>query len=319
MVGVTALQAIKRDAGLRLPLARSGSGAYIHSVFRSTVNICGEEGELLLTLAVPSTVMAPGMAVINRESDFRVLCTNIKPGKQIRIDGKIIYLSDSLVCHWGGAALVSLAIPLALSAAPVRTAAELTAILRRWAKPGGAGRPWLLCAGCAVQLETLHERALYAKLTLLDLLMRTGKEEQLYEAMGGIVGLGIGLTPSADDFLAGFFGVLFAARPAFREWAAVHGDVWLSRVKGQTTFLAGEMLKRTLAGEANEAALGVMRVCFGNEKKSLEEVAQRLMALGSTSGTDMLAGMAFGLETLDVWKRRGNHANENSDSKQCLS
>lgn len=318
MEGITVLQAIKRDAGLRLPPAGAGSGSYVHSVYRSTINICGEEGELLLTLAVPSAVMAPGMAVIDREADFKELCANIKPGKHIRIDGKNIHLSHTVICHLPGARPVSLTIPCTPADATVRTSSEVTAVLRRWAKPGGAGRPWLLYAGCPVQLETLHERALYTELTSLDLLMRSGGEEQLYEAAGGIAGLGIGLTPSADDFLAGFFGILYAARPAFRAWAAASGGAWIGRVKGQTTFLAAEMLKRTLEGETNEAALGVMAACFGNGKEPLEAAVRRLLALGSTSGTDMLAGMAFGLETLDVWKRREDHANESSDSKKRL-
>ncbi|WP_162551291.1 DUF2877 domain-containing protein [Paenibacillus tepidiphilus] len=318
--GSLVLQATEREEGIRLPSAAGGrwAGAYIHSVYKSTINIAGKDGQLLLSLAVRPAILAPGMAILDWEGDFTGLFSPHKPCNQIRIVGSSLQLSEWLICDLSAARLVSLAIPGPMAAAPPERLAELTEALRRFGKPGGAGRPWLRAAGWPAPLETLHERALYSQLMKLALLARSGGERELYGALTGFAGLGIGLTPSADDFITGFFGIMLAARPECRQWAEHCGAGWLARVQARTTFLGYEMLRQALAGKVNRAALAVITACLEGDGRRLEAAACGLAALGSTSGTDMLAGIAFGLDTLYVWKRRESNADQNCHSEERL-
>lgn len=308
--GTIALRAVEREeeAGLLPGMAgrREAVTVYVHSVFRSTVNIADERG-LFLSLGNRSSMLAPRMAIIDRDLDFTGLDPTLKPGKIIEIIGHSLLLSDRVRCDLSAARATSLAIPRVAAVDSESLSAAVTVLtesLKLYGKPGGAGRPWLRYASGSGALDTLHEQAFYRELIGLSRLMHDGGEQGLYENAAGLVGMGIGLTPTADDFLTGFFGTLLAARAACRDWAELNRDRWLESVAGNTTFLGFEMLKQALEGKVNQAALNVIQACFGSDRRSLEVPITRLLELGSTSGTDMLAGIAFGLTTLQVWKRR---------------
>lgn len=304
---VITLQAVEREEGAwLLPPAAEGCPSVagtVHSVYRSTLNILDVRGALH-SLGTASSILSPGMAVIDRNTDFTGWADDIKPGKSIVIDSEYLLLSGRIRCDLSAARAVSLDIPRLPAGLPTAMCTELNTILRIYGKPGGAGRPWLLYAEGSGTLETLHEKAFYQEMLGLLSLMRSGEEEVLYDALGAIAGMGIGLTPTADDFITGFLGIMLAARSGSRKWARRHRTRWLAGIAGRTTFLGFEMLKQVLCGRLNRAALEVVTACFSTNKDDLYASARRLIGLGSTSGTDMLAGMAFGLEALHVWKRR---------------
>lgn len=275
----------------------------VHSVYRSTINIADNQG-IRLSLGVRSAVLGPNMVVIDEDLDFTSLDANIKPGKQVKLLGDILILSESIRCDLSAADVISLNIPAFVGAVKDHAARDITDILQHYGKSGGAGQPWLLHKTGRGVLSTLHEKAFYQELVQLFNLLSSSEEETLYEHMASLIGMGIGLTPTADDFVTGCFSVLLAGHSGCREWVPLHGDCWLDSIKGRTTFLGYEMLRQVLAGKVNQAALDVLHACFCPEAADLEKRVRRLLTLGSTSGTDMLAGMAFGLETLHVWKRR---------------
>lgn len=344
--GIT-LRAIMRDANAWL--AAPSSTGTVHSVYRSTINIAlTNAGGCLLSLGVRSAVPAPGMAVIDRDVDFRNLDTSIKQGKQVEIIGNYLILTDNFRCDLAAAHPVSLALPMVNPeeiTEPGGRAEQITAWIKRSGKPGGAGRPWLLLAAddggadlpeelgashaldklkpnrphTPNKLDTLHEKAFYHELQRLSQVLYSDDESALYEALAAPVGMGIGLTPTADDFATGCLGLLLAARPSCREWADANRTRWLADIQGKTTFLGYEMLHHVLHGAINQAALDVIAACLHPQVCEWEARVERLLALGSTSGTDMLCGIAFGLHALQVWKRREEYAYTNSGSEERLS
>jgi hypothetical protein len=105
----------------------------------------------------------------------------------------------------------------------------------------------------------------------------------------GMVGRGPGLTPSGDDVLAGLLLGLRAA-PAVRDhlWRAVSPRL------GTTTALSAALLAEAPEGYAVPAILrlGAALATGGADfRRAVAEVA----AIGHTSGTDLLAGLAAGL------------------------
>ena len=105
-----------------------------------------------------------------------------------------------------------------------------------------------------------------------------------------MAGLGPGLTPACDDFLAGVLLALALIRqrqadPELDEIAAMVLETAASR----THEISAAYLKAAYAGEANERWHRLLGALAG-EPGAIEEAARGVMQIGETSGADMLAG-----------------------------
>jgi hypothetical protein len=112
-----------------------------------------------------------------------------------------------------------------------------------------------------------------------------------------LAGLGPGLTPSGDDFLA---GVLLAL--AMIQEHRADGDLaeiarlLLDTAAPRTHEISAAYLKAAHAGEASErwhALLGALAVASAPE---IGSAASSVMTVGETSGADMLVGFLAGME-----------------------
>ena len=109
----------------------------------------------------------------------------------------------------------------------------------------------------------------------------------LAQPAAGLIGLGPGLTPSGDDYLA---GVLVALRAAGRGARADALWRWLEpRLAGRTSALSAAHLAAAAAGEAHEALHACLARLVGGAAEWAPLLA-RLGAVGHCSGWDALAG-----------------------------
>ncbi|WP_448885886.1 DUF2877 domain-containing protein [Citrobacter telavivensis] len=119
--------------------------------------------------------------------------------------------------------------------------------------------------------------------------MRKGIE--IAPAVIQMMGLGIGLTPSADDYLVGLSIILFiAGHPAEKYKEAFCSALQLGR--GNTTLLSAITLEAAFEQRYRENIAGFIR-CMINEPNgfSIQSIAN-IKNIGSSSGCDMLYGMA---------------------------
>jgi hypothetical protein len=109
------------------------------------------------------------------------------------------------------------------------------------------------------------------------------------EAARKIVGLGLGLTPSGDDFLTGFFGAAccFANDDAFRR--TVFGS--MRSVIHRTSLPSFFMLKAALRGLYPEPLVRLLISLMTRRVEDLRQAIDSLNRLGATSGQDFLAGV----------------------------
>ncbi len=113
-----------------------------------------------------------------------------------------------------------------------------------------------------------------------------------------IIGFGIGLTPSADDFLAGFMlSAIYLKGMQNKD---------LSKIKNinknivsdmNTTKVSSEMLKFAAIGESSENVRDFFLSFFGGTEDALFISAKSVLENGSTSGTDCLAGIYTGIRS----------------------
>lgn len=113
-----------------------------------------------------------------------------------------------------------------------------------------------------------------------------------------IVGFGVGLTPSMDDFLAGLmisriylsYYLDHSIKTAYEINKAI-----VKNIKNKTTKVSEEMLLHSSMGKANEDIRNLMVSFLGRDNlDTLFYYLKKVKNTGETSGTDMLLGIYIG-------------------------
>jgi len=123
----------------------------------------------------------------------------------------------------------------------------------------------------------------------------------LEESINAILGFGNGLTPSGDDFLAGFITALsfFQNKKAKRTIGKIKGILEESELP--TTDISATMIKVSLEGKARESFIDFISSLFGNDDLLLTRSIDKMFGIGSSSGTDLSIGVVLGLMySLDI-------------------
>jgi hypothetical protein len=113
-----------------------------------------------------------------------------------------------------------------------------------------------------------------------------------YNDADALIGRGLGLTPSGDDFLA---GVLFSLH--FLNCSRLL-DPLAQKVSGllhKTTRLSRHFLAYALAGKWGQTEEKIMLALMADAGEDLGRALSCQLAVGATSGADELAGMAAGI------------------------
>lgn len=111
----------------------------------------------------------------------------------------------------------------------------------------------------------------------------------LREAAQRLGGLGRGLTPAGDDFLAGLMLQAWLAHPEPGAFCRVVVDTAAPR----TTALAASFLRAAARGECAAPWHGLLSGLDGAGQPPLEGPLRAVLAHGQTSGADMLAGLLW--------------------------
>src|SRR5712692_500355 len=147
-------------------------------------------------------------------------------------------------------------------------------------------------------------------LPLLRLLMDASRHEDMAgveAAVRGLAGLGPGLTPSGDDTLGGFVGVI-ALSPSFRMPGFTREDgeslasLIANTARPRTTLLSATLLAHAARGELAEHVgelLMALTLPLGHSEAVLR-AADRVLAFGACSGGDTLLGLLLGLQASGI-------------------
>lgn len=122
---------------------------------------------------------------------------------------------------------------------------------------------------------------------LLDGLERLNSSV-LLDGARGLAGLGLGLTPSGDDFIIGVMHALWMQLS--KDHALSHCSEMLTVATPRTNALSANYLKAAARGEASESWHTIVSAIAQNDVTLLNSPVEKLMDLGHTSGQDALAG-----------------------------
>jgi hypothetical protein len=115
------------------------------------------------------------------------------------------------------------------------------------------------------------------------------------EGVRNIRGLGWGLTPGGDDFLCGLLIALHLRQRLFGEdTTSVIEEVYQS-ARSDNLFSAA-YLRCAKEGRVFQTLKCALAAILRTDSREIAEGVERLASLGATSGSDLAAGLLFGLE-----------------------
>jgi hypothetical protein len=115
----------------------------------------------------------------------------------------------------------------------------------------------------------------------------------LRKAAETLAGLGLGLTPSGDDFIIGVMHALWITLG--NNQAQSLCGVMLQAAAPRTNVLSANYLKMAARGEASEAWHTIALAFAQNDTAMLNSAVEKLINLGHTSGQDALSGFLLAL------------------------
>lgn len=118
----------------------------------------------------------------------------------------------------------------------------------------------------------------------------SNEKELAYQQLLRILGLGIGLTPTGDDFITGLFASLYAKK-SFPSFYLQLKD----SAKSKTNAVSYAEIREAVEGRFSQTIQNIFIAASKGEEQGITKAINDLKQVGSTSGSDILWGIVFGL------------------------
>ena len=133
----------------------------------------------------------------------------------------------------------------------------------------------------------------------------SGDIESIKRSVDPILGLGPGLTPSCDDFLAGLIlslntagSSLFNSEPATMQFFSDTSKKISELATDKTTIYSQSFINEAAQGEGPKAALDLIFSVITKSPDRVAEFSKKLISVGATSGADICIGIYYGIRFL---------------------
>ena len=282
-----AVRGLAADAVWRLPLTASAR-ATVESSFEHAVNL--ELDETLLTLVTVSGRPAPGALVTDAECFPRLPVgtdVEIRAGRA-RIGSLRV---DAVDCHFFSCDAVPVLPPLVSIDPACWWGALLEQSVPGSFVPTSAPSPFDRALHRRLISAAQHyQHGLGAALSGRDV-------DRLEAAVSELVGLGVGLTPSGDDYLVGSLAALHHLGTTGPVVSVLGGAV--AAQASRTTTLSRHFLSAAAGGRFHHDVRWAATAAL-TAPAEVAAAFSRVAAIGSTSGTDVLHGLVDTLSTCFV-------------------
>lgn len=269
----------------------------VHSVFKRTINITGDSGELY-TLAAEELDNAPNTLrvadIFNNRHQMIENTPVFSRNGHLVIDGiATIKIDNAKKWHYP-----KIKFPEKQEYSKIN---KRVALLNEWLLHVEMNGGYLLNNRNATTYDKMIHTMLWKE---SEQLLYYLKEKQLFQAtkqLNRVIGLGPGLTPSGDDFLVGLALIFTTTNYPYhslKQWLINNRD----EMKKRTNIISFSTLDWAIKGEARERiGLFLNELFYGENETILKEKMLAVLSIGQTSGGDMLTGMLVGIKlTLDL-------------------
>lgn len=282
------MAALSADVVFMRTLGSVGFGGQVHSVFKRVINI-ELSGGGLFTLASCDLDDAPDTIIVNSE-DFSDM--HVAARQRVNAVGALMRVGPFLDVRFEGVKAWRGELPQYSDDASLlrRNLNALTDHLQRAAEAVGMLR---LAAGGNSFEHDVSAALATRSARLCDALLRRNIDDARLHAKS-MIGLGPGLTPSGDDYLVGLFGVLNILRAPSQTLSCDCLEL-IAGAEFATNAISYAALSKAATGRVRATISELIeRLLHGTENDFLAPLA-RVLAIGSTSGSDIVAGIVSGL------------------------
>ncbi|MGC8816680.1 MAG: DUF2877 domain-containing protein [Candidatus Hadarchaeum sp.] len=274
----------------------------VHSVFERTFNILF--GTALVGVGRSDVVLSPMDLITDLSPAEKISELGIKKGMGVRVASSHMTIGDVLDIDLAGVMVWRPPNGIENPASPAQIKKSLSALKERaraWSGTEGLGQLLFYLE------EILHmKRPATAAINvvsraalphIVDLVRATRQEniEGVQAAAKGLIGLGPGLTPSADDLLIGYLSALHWISKSFGKQAGLFREINKAIISSveSTNLLSAQMLKLAAHGEVNEVLVKLYQALLSGEL-DFGDLISNSMNFGSTSGVDTVVGIILG-------------------------
>lgn len=278
------MRALSADVALLRSPGQQRLQGRVHSVFDRVVNVMDVRGELF-TLACRDVDDAPDTIVVDTH---RFRGAGLAPGDAVQPSACGITLAHRLEIRLDNARPWVAALP-AFPPDDAVLRANLETLRRQVAaRAFGGGMPASALPSCMPAL-------LARRTAMMKTALAAGDLAAAARHGAALLGLGPGLTPSGDDYLVGLFAVLHMPHSPCAALASVCGAV-LGDVQERTHPISGAALKAAARGRVRASLVALLHALVHCPPRRTAAALRRVLAIGSSSGADMAAGLLDGLE-----------------------
>ena len=274
-------RALSGDAQWLAVLREGDVRGRVHSVFDRVVNVRGDRGELF-SIATRDVDNAPNTVVIDVPAFD---ATALREGDHVTGSARSLELAEHAVIA------LDTAIPWHPQRTPYPRASarlERNLVLARAHAAQAFGRDTRAASpGVAARLDLLR--------ACLGVALSNGERETTRVHGKAMLGLGPGLTPSGDDFVLGLFAVLHVDESPCAQWRDLCTDI-VGDIDDRTNAISAAALKMAAQGRVRESIDTLLTMLMTGDRETVRRALDRVLAIGSTSGADIVAGIVAGFD-----------------------
>ena len=286
-----------------LEALKSGAAGEVHSVFERTFNIL--IGGELVGVAQSGVSRNPINLITDIPASESMSALGVCKGMRVQKVGGRLLIGEVLEISLEGAELwqPKTRAEKCLDSKSIKRNLELAKKLAA-DKAGREGLGQLLSrvdeiSASKVNLTPDLSAVARAVLPLLVQLLDAVKSEDI-RGVGRVtqklIGLGPGLSPSADDALSGFMAALWWVSHSVNRGVDSMEEINRTIVDqaSNTTLLSRQLLQHAARGEVNERVQEFLETILSGAPSDVSTKVDRVLEIGETSGADMMVGLLLG-------------------------
>ena len=276
--------ALEMDDGL-MALVHQSSAWIVHSVFRQTINLISDH-EDLITITTRKSSLMPYSLVTTAD------CFEHYKGKihQIALVSEHEIMIDRDLQFKLNGVIKSSKLPVLkmeiINQEQLLSNIELLQIL--FLKSYALGSFYVDDLASTYNLAL--QQALIERSKLFCEAIKNQNDTAALEAGTLLLGLGAGLTPSGDDYLVGFFAVLFFCSYRSKAIQQLAHDL-AQNARESTNIISATYIKSASEKRFKKEISDLVQSVYQPDKSLIAPSLSQLLEVGSTSGTDIIQGI----------------------------
>lgn len=278
------------DVGFINRIKASSFNGFVHSTFNRTINFQCKENDELYTVGCHEIDNGPNTLVIERD---RFNDIELAINDSVYTSNQKLYISNKLVISIEKADIWESKLPEYPTSPEIfyRNLPKMKQYIDLYGKGGGIKKSSMLQSPFDVEMSKILEERI---LTLKAAIVKKAMPDALDSAIK-LIGLGPGLTPSGDDFLVGLFTILNIPNSPLYRYRTLAEEV-VQYAKPLTNDISFMALKKAAYGHVRESIIQLVQSIFTGKEEEVTLSLNKVLNIGSSSGTDIALGLYCGLE-----------------------